>query len=477
MRACALALSLQIAALKAESEEKTALIGRYEADVGLIHLELQKIQETYQAREITLTRKLTESQAQLQQVLQDVAIRDNKLAEHASQMGSAPNKSAMEECARLQKENVALRGEVAHIQAESDRQVASLRQEMAELLRHSREGTAGEDPLTASVTQRMGENSVYSHVMEKNRLLEAQVQSLEDALAQAQKEKSKLSDDVSRYRSQRDHYRHKSATLLTQLHANKPADMLTESFPLQSERPATATTSYDPPRQGTQDRGRRRTPRTSPTVTLSLGSSSQTKTTISPSVVSPLKSPQTPMLATRPASDFIATGQEASLGLREEARVPPSHLPPDLQTGTSSRVSLSRRSHSETRPNSHQSDLTSPSTSAATTGGAVSRAFAVSPQDRRGRSSSLDRSLNSSGHQSTKASPVHSMPSRMLRQLADVSLNEAVMVKRANSEKHLGFVRYVGELQGAEGLYVGVELVEELGRNDGAYNGRRYFQW
>ena len=48
-------------------------------------------------------------------------------------------------------------------------------------------------------------------------------------------------------------------------------------------------------------------------------------------------------------------------------------------------------------------------------------------------------------------------------------------VRTTNAGTQRGAVRFVGEIEGKSGVFVGVELDEPQGRNDGSAAGRSYF--
>eukprot|EP00928_Gymnodinium_smaydae_P089418 TRINITY_DN73388_c0_g1_i1.p1 TRINITY_DN73388_c0_g1~~TRINITY_DN73388_c0_g1_i1.p1 ORF type:complete len:466 (+),score=72.45 TRINITY_DN73388_c0_g1_i1:74-1471(+) len=57
----------------------------------------------------------------------------------------------------------------------------------------------------------------------------------------------------------------------------------------------------------------------------------------------------------------------------------------------------------------------------------------------------------------------------------EVLLGDSVRVGSSTTSKNIGRVRFVGETKFAAGLWVGVELQEKNGKNDGSVQGTRYF--
>lgn len=55
----------------------------------------------------------------------------------------------------------------------------------------------------------------------------------------------------------------------------------------------------------------------------------------------------------------------------------------------------------------------------------------------------------------------------------DYKLGDRVIVKSSQGSK-VGYVRYIGPAEFAKGEWVGVELDEPRGKNDGSVNGKRY---
>lgn len=56
------------------------------------------------------------------------------------------------------------------------------------------------------------------------------------------------------------------------------------------------------------------------------------------------------------------------------------------------------------------------------------------------------------------------------------SIGSKVTVANANNEvATYGILRFVGELDGQDGIFCGVELGEPLGKNDGSYRGIKFF--
>ncbi|ORD97629.1 CLIP3 [Hepatospora eriocheir] len=53
----------------------------------------------------------------------------------------------------------------------------------------------------------------------------------------------------------------------------------------------------------------------------------------------------------------------------------------------------------------------------------------------------------------------------------EIHINDRVSIK----DKYNGIVRFIGPIFGKEGIWVGILLDREVGRNDGTYNGIRYF--
>ncbi|CAG2165678.1 unnamed protein product [Oppiella nova] len=53
----------------------------------------------------------------------------------------------------------------------------------------------------------------------------------------------------------------------------------------------------------------------------------------------------------------------------------------------------------------------------------------------------------------------------------DISVGKRVLL----NDKRVGIVRFIGETQFASGTFIGIELMKQLGKNDGSVNGIRYF--
>lgn len=472
-----LLIILQIVGLKAQKEKSVAVITRYENEVSLIRLELKKTQEAYQAREMLLTRSLVEVQQQLQTSQDEISQLELKVSQGSSQLVPAPNRTVAEECVKLRTENSALHAEISRVQAEADSQVAKLRQDVADLLRHSRETGSGQ-MLTDG-----GERAAYLQLVRENEKLHVKMQSLESTVEKSDAEKSKLTDRMLRYRSERNHYHQKYSELKTQLGALSPqqpgqptaieADHLpptTREVPVGSQEDAVDAAGANQ-RGHVQPVAREASAhsalRTMAHLPLRPPEALGEPRAVGGSggVVSPLKSSHAaaPMVATRPTADFVVAGGQAAFGLDE----PPS-----------SRPSSSRRS-----PDMHRGNSATPGSASSRRSRSVPRARSSLTPDsdthaahHQHRSPSLDRSLGSSGHFSMHSSPqLDSLP--LDHAPVRLRLGDAVMVQRANLENHFGYVRYIGKLKGKEGDFVGVELVEELGRNDGTVRGHRYFKW
>lgn len=53
-------------------------------------------------------------------------------------------------------------------------------------------------------------------------------------------------------------------------------------------------------------------------------------------------------------------------------------------------------------------------------------------------------------------------------------LKPAISTNRNGKNLWIGIIRYMGPIQGKQGEYFGIELVEGKGRNDGTVMGERY---
>jgi tubulin-folding cofactor B len=57
-----------------------------------------------------------------------------------------------------------------------------------------------------------------------------------------------------------------------------------------------------------------------------------------------------------------------------------------------------------------------------------------------------------------------------------IDVGERCEVELADGSHHRGAVRYVGKRDGAKGYWVGAELDEPFGKNNGTLNGKKYFE-
>ncbi|KAK6168976.1 hypothetical protein SNE40_020115 [Patella caerulea] len=59
---------------------------------------------------------------------------------------------------------------------------------------------------------------------------------------------------------------------------------------------------------------------------------------------------------------------------------------------------------------------------------------------------------------------------------ADIKTNDIVKFSRQGGKLSIGFVRFIGQLPGRSGIYLGVELYKEEGKHDGVFDEVRYFK-
>ena len=63
-----------------------------------------------------------------------------------------------------------------------------------------------------------------------------------------------------------------------------------------------------------------------------------------------------------------------------------------------------------------------------------------------------------------------------LEQMPEWIKNDAHVIVSTNTvQNKRGFVRYIGPTKFARGLWIGVELEQKFGKNDGSVKGHRYF--
>jgi tubulin-folding cofactor B len=68
------------------------------------------------------------------------------------------------------------------------------------------------------------------------------------------------------------------------------------------------------------------------------------------------------------------------------------------------------------------------------------------------------------------------VPQREEPQPVGIEPGQRCEVELADGSHHRGIVRYVGKRDGAKGFWVGVELDEPFGKNNGTLNGKTYFE-